>query len=163
VAGLNGAVRQAAPAMPRYRTPLWSARQLVWWGVIVGASIIACFVAYIISAGKATLSSQAPSLNIAILSLVIAGAANAWLLVTGRRAVGMRRRALLGEPALTPSRRGPAPTAVLAGSADAFVADPELTRYHRPDCALAAGRGWAASSRATHERAGRVACGVCRP
>jgi hypothetical protein len=142
---------------------LWSGRQLVWWGGIVGASIIACFVAYIISAGKPTLSSQAQSLNIAMLSLVVAGAANAWLLIAGRRSIGMRRRALLGEPAGVAGRVQTAPSVALAGAVDSFVADPALSRYHRSDCALAAGRGWAAWPRAAHERAGRAACGVCRP
>jgi hypothetical protein len=150
-------------ARPRHRSPLWSSRQLLWWGGVVGASIIACFIAYIISAGKATLSGQAPSLNIAIFALVAAGAANVWLLVVGRRAIGLRRRALLGEPAATARRSAPVPAVVPTGPDDSFVADPALTLYHRSGCALAVGRRWAALPRAAHEGAGRTACGVCRP
>jgi hypothetical protein len=162
-AGLNGHAH-AVTARPRYNTPLWSSRQLLWWGGIVGLSIIACFVAYIISAGKATLTSQAPSLNIAIFSLVLAGGANVWLLVIGRRAIGLRRRALLGEPAPTARRNvAAAPAFVPTGDDDSFVADPALTLYHRSTCALAVGRRWAALPRAAQEHAGRTACGVCRP
>jgi hypothetical protein len=159
---LNGHA-PAAPARTRPSAPLWSSRQLMWWGGIVSAAIIACFVAYIISAGKATLSSQAPSLNIAIFSLVVLGAANVWLLVSGRRAVGLRRRALLGEPAMTSRRAAAVSTVAVTSADDSFVADPNLALYHRSDCPLAFGRRWAPLPRATHERAGRTPCGVCRP
>jgi hypothetical protein len=51
---------------------------------------------------------------------------------------------------------------VLAG--EVFLAGAGMERYHRPDCALAAGRtGWTTATRQEHEAAGRRACGVCRP
>jgi hypothetical protein len=85
------------------------------------------------------------------------------LLAAGRRSIGMRRRALLGEPARVSSVRAAAPAFVPLSADDAFVGDPKLTMYHRPECALAAGRSWTAMPRAAHESAGRTACLVCRP
>lgn len=46
-------------------------------------------------------------------------------------------------------------------SGDQLVATATMSRYHRPDCPLAAGKAVAADSRAAHERAGRRPCGVC--
>jgi hypothetical protein len=161
-AGVNGYARQpgARSALPR---PLWSTRQLTLWGVILFGSIVTCFVAYILCADDATLSSQAPSLNVAMVSLVAAGGANAWILIVGRRAIGMRRRALLGEPAATSLRARQVAAPATASGSDTLVADPGLRRFHRSDCALVAGRGWPSASRTEHERARRLPCGVCRP
>ncbi len=36
-----------------------------------------------------------------------------------------------------------------------------MVRFHRPDCTLAVGRSWTASTRQVHEEAGRLPCGVC--
>lgn len=48
-----------------------------------------------------------------------------------------------------------------AVSGDQLVAAATMSRYHRPDCPLAAGKAVTADSRAAHERAGRRPCGVC--
>jgi hypothetical protein len=102
-------------------------------------------------------------MNVAIISLVVASAASIGLLLAGRRAIGLRRQALLGEPAVA------APVAVHVSEqpaphlAAALVGGAGLLHFHRADCAMAVGRGWAAASAVQHGRAGRTACGVCRP
>ena len=45
--------------------------------------------------------------------------------------------------------------------ADQLVAAATMSRYHRANCPLAAGKAVDADSRAAHERAGRRPCGVC--
>src|SRR5947199_77054 len=69
------------------------------------------------------------------------------------------------ETVLPPARRAAA-NGVTAGRAsrpDALVAAPNMTRYHRRACPLAAGKTVRPATRAAHERAGRRPCGVCQP
>lgn len=55
----------------------------------------------------------------------------------------------------------PAPSSLAEAESDRLVAAPAMSRFHRADCPLAAGKPVAADTRAAHERAGRRACGVC--
>jgi hypothetical protein len=96
--------------------------------------------------------------GLAVAGLIVAGVGNGVWLLTARAAVTQRSRsvgtAAVAEPALA-----------LAGG-DGFaplVGTPTLTRYHRPDCRLAAGRPMEPADRTAHERLGRRPCGMCRP
>ena len=85
--------------------------------------------------------------------LVWLGGLCSWV-ARGRRQVGRRARVLLGE----------APSAsVAAVSADELVAGADRHWFHRADCLLARSRGWPASPRSEHERAGRQPCAACTP
>ena len=44
-----------------------------------------------------------------------------------------------------------------------LVAGADMTRFHRADCPLVAGKRVSAAGREAHVRAGRGACGVCLP
>ncbi|HEY6471617.1 MAG TPA: hypothetical protein VIY26_01910 [Acidimicrobiales bacterium] len=171
---IDAAPRRVAPARPL----LWGAEDLLRWVITAGLGGIVVVVAWYVAAGQATFSQQVAPLDAAIAGLLLSGIGNlAWLL-HGRRALGERRRLLLpdvapattidapavpveAESELLAAATPPAGT-VLAG--DVFLAGAGMERYHRPGCALAAGRtGWTTATRQEHEAAGRRACGVCRP
>jgi hypothetical protein len=152
----------------------WRAEDLLRWGITVGIGGIVIAVAWYICAGDATFSQQVGPADAAVAGLLVAGVGNATWLLKGRRALGERRRSLL--PDLPP--REAASTEVADEAAPSrttdetpavtepglLVAGEGMQRYHRADCALAAGRTeWTAASRVEHESAGRRPCGVCRP
>jgi hypothetical protein len=71
---------------------------------------------------------------------------------------------VLGEAAtLAPAGSGPVTALSASASAEHVVAAEGLRRFHRPDCPIAAGRGWSPLPRRAHEAAGRGPCGICRP
>ena len=105
-----------------------------------------------------------PWLNLGIGAVLVSGAVNGLFLMAARRAVAERRTLLYR----TACRTLPLPTArpgavVGPQRAAEFVAGPAMTRYHRPTCALAAGKAVRLERRRAHEAAGRRPCGICRP
>jgi hypothetical protein len=142
---------------------LWSVQALSRWGAVVTLSLIGLMASWFSISGKATWNDQLPAMNAGILSFVASGGAGMFLLLSGRRAVGVRRITLLGEAPLlvTPYPDHNAPAA--ATGALTLVAGPGLARFHRSDCAMATSKHFQTASRTEHEREGRTACGVCRP
>jgi len=107
-----------------------------------------------------TYDDQVPGINLAIVGAVVANAAGVLLLLAGRRSVTARRVGVLGavpkgQEAVV-AITAPASSVVLNGGEG-------LTHFHRSDCVMAIGRDWPELDRAAHERAGRIACGVCTP
>ena len=167
-AGSINATRRVAPARPL----LWGAEDLLRWVITCGLGGIVIVVAWYIAAGEATFGQQVGPLDVAVAGLLLSGVGNlAWLL-HGRRALGERRRLLLPdvvEPGADVTAHAvpvsPVPASGHAASVeDVFLSGEGMERYHRADCALAAGRtGWTTATRREHEQAGRRPCGVCRP
>jgi hypothetical protein len=173
--GIEVPPRRVAPARPL----LWGAEDFLRWVITVGLGGIVVVVAWYVAAGQSTFSQQVAPLDAALAGLLLSGIGNlAWLL-HGRRALGERRRLLLpdvapattvGEALQAPVEEEPGlvaaatPPAGTISAGEVFLAGAGMERYHRPDCALAAGRaGWTTATRLEHEAAGRKACGVCRP
>jgi hypothetical protein len=158
------ASRRVAPARPL----LWGAEDLLRWAITTGLGGIVIVVAWYVAAGEATFAQQVGPIDAAIAGLLLSGVGNlAWLL-HGRRALGERRRLLLPDVAAATASTGAPPVVVgplsTAAADDVFLAGEGMERFHRPSCALAAGRtGWRTATRREHEDAGRRPCGVCRP
>lgn len=153
----------------RPRPLLWGAEDLLRWAITTGLGGVVIAVGWYIAAGEATFAQQVGPLDAALAGLLLSGVGNlAWLL-HGRRALGERRRLLLpdvAEVTAEPVLIGPlpAPAPVTAASEDVFLAGEGMERFHRPECALAAGRtGWTTATRREHEAAGKRPCGVCQP
>lgn len=102
---------------------------------------------------RAAMADQIPPMNLAVVGVLIIGAGQASWFLAGRRAVGLRRRALLGAEAK------PGVTAKV--SPDLFAGTERF--FHRLDCAMVSDRAWTPTPRAAHEAQGRTACGVCAP
>jgi hypothetical protein len=162
---------------PQTRRDLWSADEFMRWVLAIGAGGIVIGVSWYVCAGDASFNAQIGPLDAAVAGLVLCGLGNVMWLMRGRRLLGERRRALLpdvvaavstGAGSLRPVSGVPvgaadAEAAAASGESALFVAGAGMVRFHRPDCALAAGRGWSGLTRAEHAELGRLPCGVCRP
>jgi len=106
---------------------------------------------------------QIPWVNLGVVGVIVLGLGNCSWLLAGRRAVGERRRQLLeglsAAPSVVPRAEPPARN----GTGPRPVWAPGMAHYHRADCQLALGKAAVAATVATHERRGRVPCGMCRP
>lgn len=120
--------------------------------IVIGA--IVWFVGWYQVSERAAMDEQIAPMNLAIVGLLIIGAGQASWFLAGRRAVGARRRVLLGATAK------PSPVTLVAVS-DLFAGRERL--YHRLDCAMLTDRDWAPMPSAAHELQGRTPCGVCKP
>jgi len=112
-----------------------------------------------VAAGRLLFHDQVSGANVAIAGIIVAGVGNGVWLLTGRRAVGLRRRTL--AEAIERRYRGRARP--VAEATVKLVAARGMTRYHRPDCVFVAERRVTANQRETHESRGRTPCGVCPP
>jgi hypothetical protein len=120
-----------------------------WWGV----------------SGEATSDDQYRWLAVGVMGMTVCLAASAAWVSTGLRAVGTRIRSAIPVPPevpetvlelrLVPDGQTGEPNRVVAASG--------MRYYHRPSCALAQGKPVLPADRPDHLRAGRAACGVCRP
>ncbi|HUR75639.1 MAG TPA: hypothetical protein VMZ00_15265 [Sporichthya sp.] len=138
----------------------WTSQMYVLYAVLAVVGAILFLVGMGLVSNKTVYDDQVPGINLAIVGVVLANAAGVLLLLAGRRSVIARRVRVLGAvPDLADQSAGPAKPA----SSITLVGGEGLTHFHRDDCAMAAGRNWPALDRAAHERAGRTACGVCKP
>jgi hypothetical protein len=147
---------------------LWGADDVIRYVLAIGAAGVAVVVSWYICSGDDSFNRQIGPLDAAVAGLVLAGLGNVLWLLRARRAVGERRRALLGEPraevfALGSVGGKEGVAGPVAVESDLFVAGEGMARFHRPGCALAAGRPWSLSTRLEHQDRGRLPCGVCRP
>jgi hypothetical protein len=134
--------------------PLWTRRDAVLLGTLLTIGAVFVALSWFFAAGRADAGDQLVFVALALLGALLGlGGVGVWT-VRGRRLIGARRGLLLGTAP-------PAPT--VAAHAVELVAGPQGKWFHRADCLLTDGRGWAASPRARHESAGRKACPGCRP
>jgi hypothetical protein len=134
---------------------------LILWALLSGIGATLVVVGWVQVRNESVYADQVAGIHMAIAGVIAAGAAGISMLLGGRRAVTVRRLAVLGD------LRG-MPAQVSAKSSDDstsqnLVGGEGMQRFHRAGCTMAQGRNWSAASRREHERAGRVACGVCRP
>ncbi|GAA0617651.1 hypothetical protein GCM10009547_19910 [Sporichthya brevicatena] len=130
--------------------------------LLVGAGLVVVAVAWWIVSREAAWSEQTDAMGLAVIGAMVAAyGVTSWLLRA--RAVCTARRnamfAVLGD--VGPGRTAAPIVVIDEGPAEFVVAHPEQGRYHRPDCALAAGTNWPTVPRV--ELADRQACGVCTP
>ena len=131
------------------------------WALLSGIGVALLVAGWIQVRTESVYAEQVAGINMAIVGVIAIGAGAIPMLLAGRRAVGVRRLALLGDLRGMPVR---ASAGASAGSiSQNLVGGEGLRRFHRAGCTMAQGRNWSAASRQEHERAGRVACGVCRP
>jgi hypothetical protein len=148
----SSAVRVAHP---------WPEHTLILWALLSGIGVALLVAGWIQVRNESVYAEQLAGINMAIVGVIAIGAGAIPMLLAGRRAVGVRRVALLGDLRGMPVR---ASAGASGGSiSQNLVGGEGLRHFHRAGCTMAQGRNWSAASRQEHERAGRVACGVCRP
>jgi hypothetical protein len=146
--GVTASNRRDVPAA----TP-WHWADAVKAAGLIAIGAILWFIGWYEVSDRAAMDDQIPPLNLAIVGVLIIGSGQASWFLAGRRAVGARRRVLLGAEAK------PSPVRVMTD--DRFAGGERF--YHRIDCAMLTDRHWSPTSRAAHEADGREPCGVCKP
>ncbi|MGQ0466719.1 MAG: hypothetical protein ACT4QG_15510 [Sporichthyaceae bacterium] len=126
--------------------------------MVVVVGLVLLIVGYSIVANEVVYDDQEPGITLAVLGTALSVLAGGFLVLAGRRVIVRRRVEVLGlVPAATAK-------VVSTGAVSPFLVGGEgLTRYHRTDCPLAAGRDWPQADAAEHQQAGRQPCGVCKP
>jgi hypothetical protein len=147
-------------------TPLWRPEDVLRWSGLAAVGAVMTVTGWYLSAGEVSYRHQTGAIDLAISGCVVAAAAHVVWLMRGRRAIGERRRRVLGEPVSAPlatsvfaqwpyEGRRPRSAVIVGGDG--------LRHFHRSDCPLAADRSWPSRPVADQEAAGRTACGVCHP
>lgn len=131
-------------------------------------------------------SDQFGWFNLAVVGLIVAGCANVLWLARGRRTVTLAKTAVLPHAWIRGSRANgfgpaagvwssvpglPAPAGPVLNGATrstpprtgAYLAAEGMSRYHRPDCILVAGKAAIAAAPADHVSGGRRPCEICQP
>ena len=148
----SSAVRVAHP---------WPEATLILWALLSGVGSALLVAGWVLVRNESVYAAQAAGINMAIAGVVAAGAGAISMLLGGRRAVAVRRLAVLGDLRGLPVRASGRPS--VDSTSQNLVGGEGLRHFHRAGCTMAQGRNWSAASRQEHERAGRVACGVCQP
>lgn len=135
----------------------WVVPDLFRWFGLVLVNLTGLVIAWWGTSGTPHLGGQLTWVNVGVAAVVIGGLGNMTWLLQGRRALALRRRALVAQ--------AEAKTVVPAVPylADDLVryAVAGATRYHRAGCDAIAGKRVKSMSAAAQERAGRRACGLC--
>jgi len=148
---MNGSQHASAP---------WRVTDAVTWCALVAGAGVLLLAAWWGASGTAVVHHQVVWLNVGAVSVMLVGTANVLWLLSGRRALGERKRGLLDR---VDARFGTHRAAVLEAACQPVTAA-MMTRYHRPGCQFAAARGGLkAADRDAHERQGLRPCVVCRP
>jgi hypothetical protein len=144
--------RSHAVSRPPGVTP-WQIADAVKAAGLIAVGAIVWFAGWYEVSDRAAMDEQIAPMNLAVVGVLLVGAGQASWFLAGRRAVGARRRALLGATAK------PSPVAVVAG--DLFAGGEQF--FHQLDCAMVTDRGWMPTTRTDQELSGRTPCGVCAP
>jgi len=139
----------------------WPEPALILWALLSGIGAALVVAGWVQVRNESVYAAQVVGMNMAFAGVIAAGAGAIPMLLAGRRAVIVRRLAVLGDLRGRPARSSAGASG--NSSAQGLVGGEGLRHFHRAGCAMAQGRNWSAASRQEHERAGRVACGVCRP
>ena len=130
-------------------------------GTCVGFGLLV--TAWVGASGEMQVADQFAWLNFGVFGTVLAGASGALWIMQGRRAVGLRLRAVLA-PERPMHDHAPERDAGAGAPRNVFVAGPAMTRYHDPSCLLVEGKPVEArGSEPEHRQVGRRPCELCRP
>jgi hypothetical protein len=117
---------------------------MAWWG----------------SSSTAKLSDQVFWLDVGVAGVIVAGVGIVLWLITGRRAIGERRKRLMPDVLVISTV---ASGGDVTSFSDELVTAARMTRYHRADCPLVTGKTIRKATGSSARSAGLEPCGVCNP
>jgi hypothetical protein len=141
-----------------YATEPWNRRNVTGFTVATALGAALLGASYVGVSAEVHLKDQVPFLDLGVAGLLVAAVGGVRWLAAGIKAVRVRKATDL---ALVRSRFGSVEATGPAGPSDDFVATARMTRYHRPNCSLVAGKDVRAATAAEHSAAERRPCGVC--
>jgi hypothetical protein len=130
----------------------WSPAEAARWAAVGLAAHATVLIAWWLVHREASFDHQVRWVALGVAGFIVAAYGDVSWLLRARGMILDRRRTLLPDPTIAS-----APISLVT----TVVAGPDLGLFHRPDCALARGKGWPALART--EVAGRRPCGVCEP
>ena len=130
-------------------------------GNVVALALV--LAAWLGASSRLLVSEQTGWATLGVGAAIVAGGVNTVWLLSGRRALAVRRKTALdlALPASLAAVAALAPPTPHGGELP--VAGAGMTAFHRPACWLAAGRMVEDAPADAHRRAGRHACEVCAP
>jgi hypothetical protein len=135
----------------------WSSEQFGFLAAANALGVVLVVTGWWVVSGSGQASDQVSWMNLAILGLVIALAADVWFLSQCRRVVRLARVTTFASPPRT-ARRSSSELAP-----DRLVSAIGMTWFHRPDCDLVMAKAVEAATRDEWARLGVSECQVCRP
>lgn len=157
----------------------WKTADIVAMAVLVGLGLVLLIVSWWAISGTTEFSAHLGWLAIGVGGVVVSALGMGLWLFVGRQRIAIRYTALAArarqyavaaEGTSLEAGRGGGERHQRESQHDAAslddgrpVANPRMSRYHRPDCLLVEGKQVKVQKRETHQRAGRRACEVCRP
>lgn len=135
-------------------TALWPRRDRIAVAALQATGFAVLAVSWLGVSGTTRFSRQIAWANLGAAGLIVIILGCALVVHRGRRQVDHR----LGTQVWPTRASGPISA---TPSADRFVATPEMTRYHRPDCQAVAGKSVSSASPDAHRAEGRQPCGLC--
>lgn len=136
----------------------WSLSDVRTTGLTIAVGIVLLGWSWFQASGTANLSTEVGWLAVAVFATVFAAAGSCSWVWSGRRAVRVRRSALITE--LSTDVLGPVPeVAVDTDPTSIPVVVPGTNRYHRDDCLLVRGKRVERLAVASGHRP----CEMCRP
>lgn len=143
------------------RDSLWSGDDLLRWAGLLVIGIGLWAVGWYRSGGVSQLGNQIGDVDLAVVGVTLASVSHAIWLLRGRRAIGERRRLLLGDP-VTSEPQPIAKSSDVPQAPARFVAGDNSRFFHRPGCPMAQGRSWGTEP-GEADLSTQIPCGVCRP
>jgi hypothetical protein len=134
----------------------WAPGEGLQWGVSLALGHVLCLVAWWLVSREAGFNHQARWAALSVAGFVVVAYADVSWLLRARWAVMQRRRRLLPDAA-------PEAAVVASPVGVGVVVGEGLVHFHRPDCPLAAGKGWRSVEREVALAGGRRRCGMCEP
>jgi hypothetical protein len=144
---------------------LWRPTETAAWALTNAAAAALVLTAAYGLTVVPTVEQQLPWMTIAVLGVALSGVANGLWFLAGRRAVGVRLRAVsTGADGLAASFETASSGRPAAPVLTSFVAVEGLRYYHQPGCPLVTGRDAKLRAVAPDDnRAGLLPCGWCQP
>jgi hypothetical protein len=134
----------------------WAPGEGLQWGVFLVLGHGLCLVAWWLASREAGFDHQAGWAALAVGGFVVVAYGDVSWLLRARWAVMQRRRRLLPDAV-------DFPVSVSVPVGGGVVVGEGLVHFHRPDCPLAAGKGWRSVDREAALVDGRRECGMCEP
>jgi hypothetical protein len=157
---------EPSPARGGHAWQLTDVTRLYALNAVGFVTLLTCWWA---AAGSVRTTTQIACIAVGIAALTAIGTANCLWLLTGRRSIALRRRAvrarvdLLADGLAGLGGSSPAGARASRDATRSFAVLPGSGRYHRSDCDLLAGKAGVRTVGGRGELENRRPCGVCEP
>lgn len=160
-------LRRLDPTELRTRHPAglrpWTSPDLIRTTVCNAIGLLLIVASWYQASGQTLVRAELTWFELGLVGVAVAGAGNALWLLNGRRQVGLARIQVLPGTNSRPERTLSLPHRSAGPGSAELVSAPNMTRYHRSDCPLVAGKPVKPILVRQPGRAKRTPCELCEP